>query len=194
MDGEFREPDWSAPLDVEMRLASMPANATVKGMFLQSIADVAKKACGRAPGRGSYVAFKDYPLHEMAELMLACSELVWPRFWPREALRRLGQTAYPTFAASTIGKVVMSVAGRDPVAALKLVPKAYYLIGSHAGQASIEQVAEREMLLRLRGVWTWPDAYNVGVHEGGLAAWGLTGEVTVRTLSACDADLRLRWK
>lgn len=189
----FHAPDWSAPLDVDARLDALPSGLVVKGMFLQGLVDEARKRCGRNPGRARYTAFRDYPLREMLELMAETVELAYPDVPVREGLRRLGHPAYPTFARSTVGRVVMAMVRDDPKAALHLAPKSYRLIGN-AGTAAVRDCGERCCILELRDVWTWPDAYNVGVHEGALDAWELEGEVTVRVHSPCDVDLRIEWR
>lgn len=191
--GGFVEPRWDAPLDLAARLETMPPGRSVKGMFLQGFVDAALERSGRRIGRGRYTAFQSYPVREMLTLMVEAASLAHPDVPPREGLRRLGKVAYPTFARSMVGKVVMSMAGGDPKAALKLAPRAYRLIGD-AGEATLHDVGPTECVLELRDVWTWPDAYNVGVHEGGLDAWGLEGEVRVRVHSPCDVDLRITWR
>lgn len=188
----FRAPDWHAPLDLQARLEQLPNGLVVKGMFLQGFVDEAYERSGRRPGRGAYTTFRDYPLREMLELMAETVELAYPHVPPREGLRRLGHIAYPTFAHSTVGRVVMSMVGDDPKAALHHAPKSYRLIGN-AGTANVIDVAEKCCILELRDVWGWPDAYNVGVHEGAIEEWGLEGDIRVRVHSMCDVDLRIEW-
>jgi hypothetical protein len=42
-------------------------------------------------------------------------------------------------------------------------------------------------------VWNFPDSYQVGVVEGLMEWCGLRGQVTPRSLSACDVDLEIGW-
>lgn len=189
----FREPDMWAPLGLEERLQGLPSAATVKGMFLSNIADLVEQRSGARPGRKRYIAFSNYPLREMVELLPKAAELAYPGLPAREGMRRLGRLAYPTFASSTVGRVVMSIAGEDPRSALHVAPKAYRLIGN-TGTAHVVDTGDSDAMLELRGVWGWPDAYNVGVHEGALDALGVDGEVLVRVHSLCDADLLVRWR
>jgi uncharacterized protein (TIGR02265 family) len=189
----FGEPDALAPLDLEERLEALPRAATVKGMFLSNIVDLVEQRSGERPGRSRYVAFANYPLREMVELLPQAAELAYPGLPVRQGMRQLGRLAYPTFASSTVGRVVMSMAGDDPRAALHVAPKAYRLVGN-TGTARAVDTGDREAVLELRGVWGWPESYNVGVHEGALDALGVDGEVRVRVLSLCDADLLIRWR
>jgi uncharacterized protein (TIGR02265 family) len=189
----FTPPDTGAPLDLDERLARVPATATVKGMFMQSVADEAKAVSGVAPGRGRWVAFKDYPLREWLALLVDCALVVHPRLPVREGLRRLGQNAYPTFAASTIGRVVMSVAGDNLAAALRQAPRAYSVSGSDL-TAEVGAVTERGGLLHLRGAWDFPESWHAGVFEGVMRAFRKEGTVRVRVLSLCDVDFELTWR
>ncbi len=182
-----------APLELDARLQALPRAATVKGMFLSNIADLVEQRSGQRPGRKRYVAFTNYPLSEMIELLPQAAKLAYPGLPVREGMRRLGRLAYPTFSSSTIGRVVMSIAGDDPRSALHVAPKAYRLVGN-TGTARVVDTGDGEAILELRGVWGWPESYNVGVHEGALDALGVDGEVLVRIHSLCDADLLVRWR
>ena len=37
--GEFQEPDWHGPLDLQERLDAMPSGVAVKGMFFEQVRD-----------------------------------------------------------------------------------------------------------------------------------------------------------
>jgi uncharacterized protein (TIGR02265 family) len=188
----FHQPDVLAPLELDARLSGIPKDANVKGMFLSSLVDHVEARTGERIGRKRYVAFVSYPLAELLELLPKAAELVHPNLPVREGMRRLGQAAYPTFADSTLGRVLMSIAGSDPRAALHLAPRAYRLVGN-TGEARVVDVDDCTSILELRGVWSFPDAYNVGVHEGALEAFGQDGEVRVRVHSISDVDLEIRW-
>lgn len=192
MSEGFGRPDLLAPLELDARLSGMPRDATVKGMFMASLMELVETRTGSRIGRKRYVAFVNYPLAEMLELLPKAAELVFPGMPVREGMRRLGQAAYPTFADSTLGRVLMSIAGSDPRAALHLAPRAYRLVGN-TGEARVIDLDESTSILELRGVWSYPDAYNVGVHEGALEAFGQDGEVRVRVHTISDVDLEIRW-
>ncbi|MBW2461847.1 MAG: DUF2378 family protein [Deltaproteobacteria bacterium] len=191
MENEFLQPDYSGELDLDARLGRMPATGRVKGMFLAGIVDRAH-ALGVNLGRPRYVAFKDYPLGEYLELLADAAVRVHPKQPPLEGLRRLGHTVYPTFMASTIGRVTMAVAGRDMRAAVGLVPRAYTISGNTA-RIEILSISNYSARLHLRGVWDWPAAYQVGIMEGGFDAYEVDGEVTVEVLGLSEARLNLEW-
>jgi uncharacterized protein (TIGR02265 family) len=192
MDPDFSPPDFTEPLDLAERLTQVPRGHSIKGMFLQSLVDQAKAAAGRTPGRGRYLPFKDYTFTEWMELMVECAACAHPRVTAREGMRRLGQKAYPTFTESTLGKVVMSVAGIDLVSAFRLTPRIYGMSGK-SGTVEITNLAEGRAVVHLRGMWDFPTAWHVGVFEGGIRAFGKTPLVKVRSFSKCDADIEARW-
>jgi uncharacterized protein (TIGR02265 family) len=191
----FTPPDLSAPLDLAERLRDMPPGAAAKGMFFQPMIDAARAVAGRAPGRERYLSFKDYPMDEFMTVMAGCAELAFPRVPPRDGIRRLALNAYLKFEESTIGRVVTSVAGRNFHAALRLVPRMYSITTTPGhGRAEMGAIEERRAEVQLRGFWDFPDAWHVGVFEGGMRVFGKTGDVRVRVHSRCDVDLELRWK
>jgi uncharacterized protein (TIGR02265 family) len=192
MSDGFIVPDPNAPLDLAERLAAIPEGATVKGMFFQTMSGQAHRASGELPGRDRYVSFKDYPLREWLQLLPKAAKLTFPRLPVREGIRRLGQESYPTFARSTLGRVMMAAAGTNYSAALRQGPRAFPLTGS-ATQCEILSMAEGRGVLRLTGAWDYPYALHVGVFEGTLREFRKTGIVRVRILTRSSADYEIVW-
>ncbi len=190
---DFVAPDFDAPLDLDERVRQAPSIATVKGMFFQRLCDDARLASGRRIGRDRYVSFKDYPVREWLRLLVEAAGAVYPHERPRHGLRLLGRRAYGTFAESAVGKVVMSVAGPNIKAALRLAPRAYMLAGNTIHVELGELTGDRAVF-RLRNAWDFHDAWHVGVLEGGVMAFGRTPETRVRVLSLCDADIEITWR
>lgn len=189
---DFRFPDWNAPIDLHERLGRTPAEQTVKGLFIQQILEQARAASGTAPTGADYLAFHDYPMHEWMELLVRCAEITYPVSPVREGLRRLGQMAYPTFAASSVGKVLLGVAGPEVSALLRLVPRISRITRS-GGIADVSFPASARAVVHLRDVWDFPDAYHVGVYEGAVRSVGAKGQVKVRMIGAAGADLEVTW-
>ena len=152
----------------------------------------AENRSGTRPGRGKYLAFRDYPVPEFLEVAAESASLAYPEVSPREGVRRLGQLQYPAFLESHIGRVVMSF-GVEFERALPIVSKAYHLAGAGASGGLLE-LSERQAVIALRDVWDFPDVHEVGVFEGVLQAFKKSGRVLVRVLSMCDVDLMLQWE
>lgn len=188
----YEKPNWSAPLDTQERLDKMPDNRTTKGMILQSLVDKAKEASGETPGRGRYVAFKDYPLRELIELMPQVARLTSPGESERQAIRALGHRTYRDIKKSKVGKVLFSLAGSDLGAMLKLTSKIY----STVSQINTKLVAlgANHAIFELRDVWSFPHSYHVGLFEAVMEDYSArNGEVFYKQYSLSEVDLKLIW-
>jgi len=188
----FVLPDWSAPIDVDERLARAPAEGWVRGMFFQGLADQARLGSGPPVGRERYTAFKTYPLREYIELLAAAARAVHPDVPLREGLRRLGHRAFPNLTSSTVGRVLFSVAGDDFGEALRLATNAFRIVAS-PGRVRVASLERGSALLELRHMWTFADAYQVGVFEGAMRSYRRQGEVRVLVRGVSEVDLWLGW-
>lgn len=192
MDGGFVTPDFLAPLDLAAHRSLIPPGITLKGMFFQQVLDEARKAGGDVGANARYLAFKDYPLEEWVDILVACAERTHPRTPLREALRRMGGHTYKTFADSTLGKVLFSTAAMDVETVLRLVPKAYALT-SPAARVELLSVESGRGVLAMRNVWDFVDCYQVGVLEGGLRLFGKSPRIAIRKLGPASADFEISW-
>jgi len=188
----FLLPDFSGDLQLAERLEQMPPRGRIKGMFLKGIVDRAASAGARMEQK-RYVAFKDYPASEYLELLAAGAKAMHPTLPPLEGLRRLGHTVYATFLSSTIGRVTMAVAGREMRTAVSMIPRAYSLAGNLA-KVDILSLTDNSACIGLHSVWDWPGAYQVGIMEGGFNAFEVDGEVRIKILGLCEAEMQLDWR
>jgi uncharacterized protein (TIGR02265 family) len=191
-DAGFVSPDWDAPLDTEERVAQVPEVRTVKGMLFKSLVDAAVAGSGQLPeGAHQCLAFKDYPLRELVELIPRAAVLAYPETNERRAVRELGRRAYHAIRGSSVGKVVFAFGGREFEGGLNLVSRIYSLITRFS--VKVVQSKRGEAVLELRGMWAYPDCYHVGVFEAALDDYGKNGRVRVRRHTLCDVDLKLEW-
>ena len=186
-DIRFRE-----PLDVQPYIASYPPSNMAKGMFFTCITRLAREKSGQSIGLDHYTAFKSYSFTDWLTLLPQCAQLAYPHLPLRAALYEIAGHIYKTFAESTIGKVVMSVAGRDANAAVRLVTRAYESVGTLGTVRLAEQVGNRS-LVEFRDMWEYPDCYQAGVLAAGVRSYGHNPRVRVRVLSLCDVDVELSW-
>lgn len=189
--GPFAEPKWNSPLKVSDYLASAPSSM-VKGMFFTCVSRLALEKSGKSIGRPHYTAFKDYPTSEWLELLAEGAAAAYPRLPLRAGLFEIGGHVYRTFSESTIGRVVMSVAGRDVHGAIKLVTRAYQAVGASA-TVELTELEARRAVIAMRNMWEYPDCYQVGVIAGGVRSYGVNPTARVRVHSACDVDIELCW-
>jgi uncharacterized protein (TIGR02265 family) len=187
----FREPDWTAPLEVAEYVARCTEAHRLKGLFVQSVVDIAHRA-GQAPGRARrYLPFKEYPCSEYIQVAEECARLVWPRHPVRQALREFGREAFPTFRSTMIGKVLLAASGDDLVNVFRVAPRVYEVsITPGSVRSSVEQ---GRALLELRDIPTFADSFHVGALEGVLETYHARGSVRVRVHTLFDVDLLVEW-
>jgi uncharacterized protein (TIGR02265 family) len=198
-DAGFTTPSFTADLDVDGYIARTPEAATTKGMFLTSCAELARRA---APSRADEVfagvtarrwtAFLDYPLRDQMRLTANAARLRWPNEPVREGLRRIGWTAYPTFAASMAGRVVLGVVGSNLEAKLSVLSRGMEVSVSHA-QIRATRLESRHWRVDYAKVFSFLDSYHVGLLEGAARAHGETLAVRIRAASPDAATFDLRW-
>ena len=186
----FKSPDMKRPVDVVAQQQLVMPGATVKGMQLQALLDECKRK-GRPLERRKYQSFLDYP-GELVLVLAQAAALVWPDEPAREGLRRLGRVAYPTLKSSLIGRVVFGAVGADVRLLWPLVSKGYQLSASR-GHAELLELEGREAVVRLKDIFSFLDAWHVGILEGAMLAYGQEAEVLFSPLSETSGDFLIRW-
>lgn len=187
---DFLPFDANTPLDVSARIRATPSDVLTKGMFLEHLARSARKL--GVPCEGRYVAFRDYPLRELMQLIADYGAARHRGLPTREALRRVGWEAFPTIMSSILGRVLFTFAGKDLVAALRLAPEAYKRTLS-SGSVRTHLAGPRQAVLEFRGIWNFPDTYQVGAIEGGCRAFDANPTIGMRVHSDSDVDMLIRW-
>lgn len=175
-------------------IAATPSGATVKGMYVDSFLQSIERQGLARPTDRRFLSFKDYPLREFQELLLQTTTVLYPNYSPREGLRLIGRMAYPTLAESTVGRILFAIAGRDWQAALPLSRRAYE-ISLKPGRAELKDVTDTSATMCLRDVWNFADSYQVGVFEGAMECYLVSGTVEARRgAKICDVDLHMKWE
>lgn len=190
----WNEPPWREPLDADAVIAAIPSSASITGVFLQAVAEMAKQRRVALPSaRESYVSFRQYLLREHATLMVEAARACWPRESLREGLRHMGRGSPGALVQSMIGRVVLgSVEG--PLEIIGAMTKSYAL---HTKPASLEvvQAEPGRAIVRATDVLYFLDSHHVGVFEGVLKyAEVEERRVRIHAWSDTEADLLLEWK
>jgi uncharacterized protein (TIGR02265 family) len=73
-----------------------------------------------------------------------------------------------------------------------LVSKGYQLSASR-GQAELLELEERQAVVRLNDIFSFLDAWHVGILEGAMLAYGREAEVLFSPLSDISGDFLIRW-
>jgi uncharacterized protein (TIGR02265 family) len=189
----FAEPDWGAPIDFEARLKAVPADATVRGMFLQLLLEgITGEAALAVRGR-RYVSFKSYPMRDYIELLsISCTKSV-RGLAHAECVRRLGRTVYPKYASTITGTAIFAAAGHNFRRMLELCPAAYR-ISTPSAAVSILSIEDGRARIALRNLWNLPDFHQVDIIEGAMDVCGAVGTISIERHSFCDVDLDVRWQ
>lgn len=174
-----------------LRINEAPEAGCVRGMFFSEIIRLVPNI--PTSRRARYLPFSMYPLREFMQLLVDGARTIAPNRNPEETLRDLGRTAYETFASSMVGISLLSGAGTSESArVLALVPRAYAML-LEPGSAEVVSVTDREAVVKLRDVWSFPESYNVGAWLGALSVLNVEGTVDVIRHSWCNVDLHVRW-
>lgn len=189
----FNDPPDDAPLNADMELASIPAAATISGMFIAPLVLEAKKHGYALPSaRDRYVTFKFYPLVEHARLLVETCQARYPRRPLREALRKLGRGAPAALLSSTLGKVVLGSVDsvHDCIAGMV---KAYPL-NTKPCRVSVLELGATRAIVRFEELQYFIDSHHVGAFEGVLRYAGVRGTVRIKRYSRSEADFLLTWE
>jgi uncharacterized protein (TIGR02265 family) len=188
----FVECNFRGPLDLEARRRKLPSDGTVKGMFFRTILGAVKQSTGVELRPHPYHAFRDYRLSDWVELIVEAGAVMYPALPPRAGLHSLGHHMAPTLVNTTIGKIILTAAGDDLHRAFALYPKLWSVISNHA-TGHIRDITVGRCVIEQRGVWDFPDSFQVGSLKSGMAFLGCKADVRIEVLSDCDANYEVTW-
>ncbi|NIS29879.1 MAG: DUF2378 family protein, partial [Actinobacteria bacterium] len=175
-------------MDPELVIGEIPSDASMKGMFLDAVAQRARAdGVALASARERYLPFQWYPLREHAQLMVEAARGVWPDQTLRQGLRRLGRGGTQVLVGSTVGKVTVgAVDGVHEV--LRQMGRSFSLV-VRPGSIELEDHGPGYAVMALREVGWFADSHHVGVYEGLLRYAGVPQpRVRVRARSGGDTD------
>ena len=193
-------PSLTHPVDVERYLKACPLDESTQGTFLQYIRDEVVKRVGSAPAklfeglpRERWLPFLKYPLRELMHLVVNAARILHPKEAISEGMRRVGWFAYPSFAATMAGRVVLYAFGETLDDVVRAVPKAYAVCVPEA-QVTLTRQTERHFRIEFRGVHCFVDTYHRGVLEGAIWSHGFEPSLVVTPgPRICDADMVADW-
>lgn len=174
----FLTPTFDAPLDVAERIALVPVDRAVKGMFLQNVVESARRAGIILTQQPTYVAFKDYPMAEAMNLWSDIARRLHPNASTRESIRRLARLAFPAFASSLVGKVILAPLGNDVGLLLRTAPVSYRAC-VRDGRVVVADTGPSHCVLAYEDVYSFYDCLHIGVLEGVLESLGIDGMIRV---------------
>lgn len=200
MTGEFEKPDFDAVVSLDAFLRDCPPDATTLGTFFQYVVaslGVRSKADIDAATEGlpqtRWVAFKQYPLRDFMRLAFNTARIGHSSVSRGEGLRRLGRMAYPSFAGTMAGRVVLFAFGEKLENILDAAPRSYKLALPQSSVV-VHKLGERHVHFEMKNLHCFPATYHGGVIEGTIQAYGFEPDVKVRLgASRGDIDFEVRW-
>jgi uncharacterized protein (TIGR02265 family) len=191
-DSDFSEPPWDAPLDVAAVRSSLPAGASIAGMFFLALVEGAqRRQVTLAFPRARYLQFGFYPVSEFVPLLVEAAQCFHPDKSLRQGLRRIGTVGPQAFLSSTLGRVTLGAS--DGVhAAVSAIAKTY-AINIKPSSCEVLEARPLSMIVRLSDVPYFLDSHHVGVFEGTLQYAGVDGDVRIRSRGPTAAELLLEW-
>ncbi|HVW29137.1 MAG TPA: DUF2378 family protein [Polyangiaceae bacterium] len=188
----FVEPPWTAPLEIRTALQTVPAAATISGMFIAPLVLEAKRLGVQLPSaRERYVPYRFYPLIEHVQVLVETCERIHPMLPIRQALRKLGRGAPRALVSSTLGKVVL--AGAEGVHDVVNAMAKAYPLNARPSRVDVLERSPGRAIVRLEEVHYFIDSHHVGAFEGALRYAGVDGRVLIAARGPASADLLLEW-
>lgn len=189
----FVEPPWHAPLDLAGSLRQIPDSATVSGMFLEPLVEVARsKGYTLRAARDRYVPFRFYPMREHAQLLVETCERIYPELPLRQGLRKLGRGAPHALLRSTLGKITIGSAS-GVIDVLNAMARAYPL-NVHPARVEVREASEGRAVVRIEQLHYFLDSHHVGAFESVLRFAGASApKVLMCAYSSIDADFLCTW-
>lgn len=185
----FLEPDWRSSVDFSARIAAAPANAMVRGMFF----DVIAQGVARGPkAKSRYISFKTYPMREYLELLAAAVQEE-RALSAAECVRRLGWRVYSSYADTLTGTAIFSIAGRDFGRVVEAAP-ASYKVALTPGSVRVRSLEPGRAEVELRDVYNLPEFHQVGIWEGAMKACGVSGQIRTRVIDFGAVDFEVTWQ
>lgn len=188
------------PIDAELYLRSCPARATTLGTFFHHVREAVIEATGSAPQSlfagvtgTRWISFRQYELRQFMHLLVNAARILYADQPLGEGLRRLGRLAYPSFASTMAGRVVLFALGEGLEQMAEALPKAY-TVGVPDAHVDVKKLGPRHYRIRYADVHCFVDTYHLGVIEGAFMARNAVPKLVVRPgVRICDAEFEGHW-
>lgn len=187
-------------VDVGLFVKSCPPSATTQGTFFQHVRDaVVARTDGVPPGlmkgvtERSWAPFLKYPLRDFMHLAVNAAGILHAEQPLAEGLRRMGWLAYPSFASTMAGRIVLLALGDSLEDVVNATPKAY-AITLPSATVDVKKLGERRYRFEFRNAYSFVDTYHRGVLEGAVRAHGYEPKIVTHCgKRSCDADFEGGW-
>lgn len=188
----FRNVDDRGPVDVEAHRRA--ARGSLRGVFFLHVLSVcAERQVAVPAARTRYLAFREYPMLDYLDLLVEAAPKLHPERPLRGALRALGQTVYPMFVETALGRVMRAFTGASYKNVVEAAPRAYATATSEAS-VDVEALSDHRAVVVMRNLPVFPESYLAGVWQGALPSCQSVGDVRVAMTSPLEARFELSWR
>jgi len=196
---ELRSPRTDLAIDLDRAIGRLPPGATIKGMFVNHVAEQA--ATLEVPARlyeragtssPRYLAFRDYPYSDLLRVVVRVAAVRYPDRPLAAAAREIGKGFYACFADSMAGRVMFGVLGRD---ARRVMPMGYrgWQVCVGFGDVRCETIGEDAVRYVFRHFPGLVETLDLGVIEGALDYCGERGDLRVADDDGRHWIVEVRW-
>jgi uncharacterized protein (TIGR02265 family) len=193
-------PSLRQSIDVAQSIKACPVESTTTGTFFQHVREAVAKRTGGIPGTllkgmttDRWTPFLQYPLRDFMQLTVNAAGILHPHEPLAEGIRRIGWLAYPSFASTMAGRIVLFAFGEKLEQVVQATPRIFAVTVPGVVVTILGQ-SERRALLQFRGVYCFADCFMRGVLEGSIWCHGFEPQVIVTTgARPSDAEFDTRW-
>jgi uncharacterized protein (TIGR02265 family) len=187
-------------IDVAQFVKACPAESMTTGTFFQHVRDAVVKRTGGVPSTllkgvtaDRWTPFLSYPLRDFMHLAVNAAGILHPSEPLAEGLRRVGWLAYPSFASTMAGRIVLFAFGEKLVHVVQAAPR-IFAVTVPGMEVTLLDRGDRHARMRYLGVYCFADCFMRGVIEGTIWCHGFEPDVTVTLESRpSDAEFLARW-
>jgi uncharacterized protein (TIGR02265 family) len=187
--------------DLELRLAHCTDSDTSRGLNFNRLFDLVRDHAGDEvarwcdpQGKASRTDFFSYPVSEYLKVAWNAADRLEARLGSVDAVwSELGRRTVRGFLASTLGRTIFAIAGRDPRRIVSAGPAGYRSAVSY-GERSVEWKGERAARMVFRRDFMVP-AFHSAVMLAALEATDAANpRVTGRARGLLDSEYDLSWE
>jgi uncharacterized protein (TIGR02265 family) len=188
------------PRELQRRAAAATDDDTSRGLNFNTVFTLVRDELGDAAAKGcdpqrkaSRVDFFSYPVAEYLRIAWTAADALEPRLGSVDAVwRELGRRTVTGFLASTIGRTVFAMSGRDPRRVVSAGPAGYRSAVSY-GERSVEWLAENRARMVFKRDFM-PPVFHAAVIQAALEATdAYEPRVTGRETSFLHTEYDIIW-
>jgi uncharacterized protein (TIGR02265 family) len=186
--------------ELAQRLSVVTPQDTIRGLGFRATLQLVRERLGQGAAEELRrermerppVDFFPYPASQFLELLYAAADLLEPVYGSSDAaLRAMGETTTANFFASTVGKTLALMIGRDVHRLFSNASTAYGSVVNY-GTRECTRLGDHKLRLSFTGDMQ-PVPYHEGMLGEGLRVVGARGTVHGTALGLTSAEYLVEW-